>query len=325
MTHPLRRYDKHHAMARPRPGSPANPIGNPVSDIVVCLNQIVQLTAEIYSDLGQIISSGPTPPPIPMPNPNPTPGTINWPSYQGTATQVGVSPDGLTTVFYDASLGASALACAQQLVSAAAGINAANAKLFATPNGPTNVIVFALGGATDGSGGADHNACDFVNGQNIEVCVDFSDPGFCGTLYEAELSECSMNGQLCGLSTGEALSRWGAMVIDNNTELASFASAPVWASAGFPNWVDTTEGTDQDYNSIGCGMAFISWLIGVHGYAFDEIAQEMVRLGDTGTLATLYEALSGTSGSPWATFLAACHAATITTDDPFNGMATATV
>lgn len=334
MSHPLRIDRTFHA-SRPHPappsgGTPTAPAGSPVSDIVACLNQIVQLTGRIYADLGQIAGGG-------------SGGgggggsgggggggggsgtAINWPSYTGTATEVGVSADGLTTVFYDASLGASALACGQALLTAAPSINTGNAALFGTATGTTNVIVFALGNATDGTGGADHDGCDFSTGQNIEVCVDFANPGFCGSLYEAELSENMMGGNLCGQSNGEALSRWSAMVIAPNSELASFASAPVWASAGFPNWVDTTENTDQDYNSIGCGMAFISWMLS-KGIKFPTIAQEMVKLGPgANTLAAMYNAVTNTVGSPWATFLAACQATTITSDDPFNGLGQATV
>ena len=66
-----------------------------------------------------------------------------------------------------------------------------------------------------------------------------------------------MNGNLCGLSTGEALSRWCAMLIGNNA-LADFTSVPTWVQDGEPNWVNETEDTDQDYDSIGCGMAFLS-------------------------------------------------------------------
>ena len=112
-----------------------------------------------------------------------------------------------------------------------------------------------------------------------------------GALFEAELSECSMNGNLCGESTGEALSRWCSAVIGNNA-LADFATAPQWVQDGMANWVDTTEDTDQDGDSIGCGMAFISWLIS-QGHGLEKIAPAMVSLGNAGTLAQLYANLTG--------------------------------
>lgn len=328
----LKPYQAHRA-ARPAP------VGNPVSDIVVCLNQIVQLTGRIYADLGQIVGApAPTPAPHPPPVPNPGGGgggVITWPSYAGVATPVGTSTDGLTNVFYDATLGPQGLTCAQQLVSAASAINAGNATLFGAPTGKTNVVIFALGGATDGTGGADHDGCDFQTGENIEVCVDFANPSFCQSLYEAELSECTMGGNLCGLSTGEALSRWAALLIAPNAELTQFATAPVWAADGYANWVDKTfTGTQQvpgDANpdATGCGMAFLSWLVAKHGVTWNAVAVEMVKLGNAGTLTQLAVALVGslTATSTWPTFLADVKALPggVTSDDPFNALAVATV
>ena len=126
--------------------------------------------------------------------------------------------------------------------------------------GPVNVIVFALGGMTDGTGGADHMACDYVDGANIEACASFGNSARVSALFEAELSECSMGHNLCGESTGEALSRWLAMAFSNNA-LADFATAPTWAADGMANFVDSVDPTDRNPDSTGCGMAFISWLI----------------------------------------------------------------
>jgi hypothetical protein len=92
-----------------------------------------------------------------------------------------------------------------------------------------------------------------------------------------------------------------------------------------PNWVDQTQPTDQDADSIGCGMAFISWLLSQH-HALSQIAQTMVKLGDSGTLAELYAQLTGRPASDaWSSFLAAVRALPggVATDDPFNGIASA--
>ncbi|HEY2104552.1 MAG TPA: hypothetical protein VGH29_02125, partial [Candidatus Binataceae bacterium] len=186
--------------------------------------------------------------------------------------------------------------------------------------GPVSVIVFALGGATDGTGGADHASCDYVTGGAIEVCTSFGNSARVSALFEAELSECSMGGNLCGASTGEALSRWCAEVIGNNA-LADFATAPQWVQDGMPNWVDQTDPTDQHADSTGCGMAFLSWLMH-QGYALSKIAQTMVSLGDSGTLAQLYSNLTSDSPSnAWNMFLAAVQALPngVTDDDPFKG------
>lgn len=221
--------------------------------------------------------------PAPVPQP-PPPKAPQWPSYTGVSQLVGTSASGVT-VWVDPSLGPPGLQNAKDLLADADRVASENEAIFGVPSKPVNVIVFALGGATDGTGGADHMGCDFATGQNIEVCAAFGQAMRCSALFEAELSECAMDGQLCGYSTGEALSRWCANVVGKNA-LADFATAPAWAAGGMPNFVDTTEPSDGDPLSIGCGMAFISWLLS-KGQTLAAVAQAMVSLGDGGTLAEL--------------------------------------
>jgi hypothetical protein len=245
-----------------------------------------------------------------------------WPSYTGTSQFVGTSPSGSVTVFVDPSLGATGLQNAQDLVNDADRVVSANNTIFGTPGGPVDVIIFALGGATDGTGGADHLGCDYTTGAAIEVCASFGNSARVSALFEAELSECPMGGNLCGVSTGEALSRWCAAVIGNNA-LSDFATAPQWAQDGQPDWVDRVDPTDQDADSIGCGMAFISWLMS-QGNSLNQIAPAMVSLGASGTLAQLYANLTGDSASnAWSKFQAAVQALPngVTSDDPFGGAA----
>jgi hypothetical protein len=244
-----------------------------------------------------------------------------WPSYQGDAELVGTSAGGVT-VYVDPSLGDQAMQNAQSLLAAADGVVQNNNTIFGINGGAVDVIVFALNGQTDGTGGADHDGCDFNTGSAIEVDASFGAPDRITALFEAELSECAMNGRLCGLSTGEALSRWCAAVVGNNA-LADFATAPQWAQDGMADWVDQTAPTDGDPDSIGCGMAFLSWLIS-QGYDLPTIAQAMVNLGDSGTLAQLYGQLTGDDpGNAWPNFTAAVNALPggITNDDPFNALA----
>src|SRR5579864_4141404 len=242
-----------------------------------------------------------------------------WPSYKGHSQLVGTSSSGRVTVYVDPTLGAQGLQNAQDLVADADRVANANDALFGTTGGPVGVIVFALGGQTDGTGGADHLGCDYVSGGAIEVCASFDNSARVSALFEAELSECSMGGNLCGVSTGEALSRWCAAQVGNNA-LSDFATAPTWAQDGMPNWVDKTDPTDQDADSIGCGMAFLSWLMS-QGYALDKIAPAMVALGNSGTLAQLYANLTSNAASKaWAAFQAAVKALPngVTSDDPFG-------
>src|SRR5258708_3695604 len=201
-----------------------------------------------------------------------------WPSYTGTSQFVGVSPSGRVTVFVDPSLGPQGGQNANDLLNDADRVVQANDAMFGTTGGPVGVIVFALGGQTDGTGGADHMGCDYQTGAAIEVCASFGSSARVSALFEAELSECSMGGNLCGVSTGEALSRWCAAVVGGNA-LSDFATAPRWAQDGMPNYPHQTAPTDQDADSTGCGMAFLSWLMS-QGFALNTIAPAMLALGD---------------------------------------------
>ena len=138
------------------------------------------------------------------------PTTPQWPSFAGTSQYVGTT--GKVSVWVDPSLGVAGLTNAHDLLNGSSAIVAKNDTIFGTIGGAVNVIVFALGGQTDGTGGADHGGCDYSTGQNIEVCTSFGNSARVLALFEAELSECSMGGNLCGMSTGEALSRWCASV-----------------------------------------------------------------------------------------------------------------
>jgi hypothetical protein len=244
----------------------------------------------------------------------------SWPSFPGGAIYVATSGDGRVDIWVDPSLGVEAEQNATDLVNDADRIGQLNDSFFGTPAGNVSVVLFALGGPTDGSGGADHMGCDFATGQNIEVDVSFGHSMRCSALFEAELSECMMDNNLCGLSTGEALSRWCAMLVSQNA-LGDFASAPVWAQDGMPNFVDQVDPTDTNYDSIGCGMAFLSWLQGPLGIAFPTIAQAMVSGGDGLTLAQLYTNLTGDAPSnAWPKFQAAVAALPlgVNSDDPFG-------
>lgn len=240
-----------------------------------------------------------------------------WPSYAGTSHYVGTSASGSVVVYVDPTLGDPATQNAKDLVADADRVVNANNAIFGSVGQRVEVIIFALDGRTDGTGGADHNACDYGNGGAIEVCASFGSSTRVSALFEAELSECSMGGNLCGVSTGEALSRWCAAVVSGNA-LPDFATAPDWAQQKMPDYVNKTANTDQDPVSTGCGMAFLSWLKKL-GFSLQKIAPPMVALGASGTLAALYGRLAGDAqGNAWPKFHAAAQALSqITTDDPF--------
>ena len=76
------------------------------------------------------------------------------------------------TVYVDESLGAEGT---QNAVAAVPADNvvAQNNAIFGITGGPVDALVYAIGGATDGTGGADHNGCDFTTGNAIEVDASF--------------------------------------------------------------------------------------------------------------------------------------------------------
>ena len=245
---------------------------------------------------------------------------IQWPSFQGQAALVGTSPSGRVTIYVDPTLGQPGQQNALDLLADADRVVQANDHLFGTSAGSVNVIIFALGGATDGTGGADHMACDYVAGNNLELCASFGNSMRVSALLEAELSECNMGGNLCGVSTGEALSRWCASSVSNNA-LSDFATAPTWFGDGAADFVSTTDPTDRSADSTGCGMAFISWLLSKK-ITLDAIARGLVALGSGGTFAQLYGNLTGLDpNTAWPTFIGAVRGLTgVTSDDPFGAM-----
>jgi hypothetical protein len=223
------------------------------------------------------------------------------------------------TVYYDGALGDPGKQNAQDLLADADRVVQANDHFFGTSAGSVNVVIFALGGATDGTGGADHATCDYVMGGDIEVCAAFGAPQRVSALFEAELSECNMGGNLCGVSTGEALSRWCAAAVSGNA-LADFATAPTWYTDGPNDFVSATDPTDRNADSTGCGMAFISWLLS-QPYSLPAIAQGLVSLGANGTFAQLYGNLSNKDpATAFNTFVNAIRALPngVTSDDPFG-------
>jgi hypothetical protein len=250
-------------------------------------------------------------------------GQPKWVNFRGQATLVGTSPSRRVTVYVDPELGDKGRQNAEELLSGADLVVQANDHFFGTSSGSVNVILWALDNKTDGTGGADHGGCDYVVGQDIEVCASFGQPDRLKALLEAELSECNMSGNLCGVSTGEALSRWCAASVSNNA-LSDFVTGPTWAKGApdYADFVNETDPTDDNNVSIGCGMVFISWLLS-QNIALSSVAQGLVALGASGTFAQLYANLTGNDPkAAWPEFIAAVKKLPgVTSDDPFNAIA----
>jgi len=232
------------------------------------------------------------------------------------ATQVGVV--GNVTVSYDSSLGQPGLDLANQLLGSVAAPYQDMETYFGISGGAVTVLIAPLSGNNDGSGGAYHYGCDFISGNVLYVDATFASMAnplnLEVGLYVAELSECFMGAQNlgwgCGYSNGEGLSRYMAEIETPTGTLDGFATGPAWAQAGYPDWISTTEQTDQDDVSVGCSIVYIYWMISL-GYT----TQQITEAGGA-TLAANYQALTGKT-TAYADLLAAVQPLTVTSDNPF--------
>jgi hypothetical protein len=235
--------------------------------------------------------------------------------------QVGVTPDGNVTVYFDPSLGAPGSELSRQILDRAAQTYADSQAFFNVAEQPIRVIIAAVNGATDGSGGAYHYGCNFGQGADLYCDAALGKPELTNGLVVAELTESFMGAQNkgwnCGWSNGEALSRLLAELLSGGPSgaLAAFASGPAWDQAGRPNWIDATDPTDQNIVSTGCGVVYLYWMM-AKGYSAAQITQ--AGCPDT-TLASNYAALTGAT-TAWKDFDAALaqRSGAMRTDDPWT-------
>jgi hypothetical protein len=243
-------------------------------------------------------------------------------AFDYKATKVGVV--GNITIYYDPSLGAQGLSIATQMMNAVSGPYDDMHAFFGIDGGPVNVIVAPLSGHNDGSGGAYHYGCDFKSGGDMYIDATFAskdaDPlNLEVGLYVAELSESFMGAQNrgwgCGFSNGEALSRFCAEQETPADTLRTFFTGSEWDQAGRPNWIDTTEQTDRNSISTGCGIVYIYWMRSL-GFTSSQIVQ-----AGGATLKANYQALTGKT-TAYNDLLAALRGVAITSDNPFSSIET---
>lgn len=211
-------------------------------------------------------------------------GQSNWTGSDGKPVMVYFDP----SLANGASLAAAILAAIDDLMAYCDWA-------FGVQGQGGNIIIAALGGATDGSGGAYHYDCSFSSGGDWYIDAA-TDPQECVGLAMAEISESYMGlqskGWNCGGSGGEALSRFLAEIASGGPggALAPYSSAASWDGS---DWISKDQGTDGDYPSIGCGVLYLWWMVS-QGYTVDQITQA----GEPdGTLSTNYQNLTGKSAT----------------------------
>jgi hypothetical protein len=174
---------------------------------------------------------------------------------------------------------------------------------------------------TSDSTGASHSSClgtDIMVGGNSDGDVDFI-----RSLLVAEADEVFManfgHGWDCGASPGEGLSRVLANDLYKGVEPADFISSDVWLNLNpRPNFVNTADPTDTNYNSIGCSVLFLNWLRFQLNHSWTDIIA-----GGGATLAGTYNKLTGKT-TAWTDFTAVINAHfppgqtyNLNTDNPF--------
>jgi hypothetical protein len=219
--------------------------------------------------------------------------------------------------------------------------------LFGVPGGSeesmmVDVVVFDLSGTLQGKS-AEHFGCNFIadadpnSGGGGVLWLDTT-TGFItklpdGTLdpasvvyaadvetalYVAEVSEDFMCAQKAGwdpsASNGEGLSRFLAQV-DNvsGANPEGLVTGPAWVSAGYPDYVNITDPTDGNPESIGCAVLYLFWMLSL-GYTKRQIIQAGGAI-----LARNYQALTG-KNTAYADLKAAVQPAMVTSDNPFGAV-----
>jgi hypothetical protein len=254
--------------------------------------------------------------PRPVLRPAAAPGGFDMP-----VTQIGSTPH--VSVYIDNSLpNGPATTLANQMLGQVEAAYLKDVAYFSPQvnQAPVTMVIANLSSGNDGSGGAYHYGCDLTSGGVLYCDADFADPTAEVGLFIAELDEAFQGdpsnpnqGWGCGFSNGEAHSRVAAFLASGGPHgsLAAFTTGPAWDQAGRPNWVDTTEQTDKDSVSTGCGMIFIDWLFSL-GNNLPQITQAAAP-----TLAGVYQNLTGKT-TAWADFTSALANVTISDDDPFH-------
>jgi hypothetical protein len=144
---------------------------------------------------------------------------------------------------------------------------------------------------TSDNTGASHSSC-----MGTDVSIGGKSDGntdFIRSLLVAEADEVFManfgHGWDCGASNGEGLSRVLANDIYKGVEPADFMSSDVWLNLNpRPNFVDHTDPTDTNYNSIGGSVLFLNWL----RFQLNHSWTDIVAKGGS-TLAATYKNLTG--------------------------------
>jgi hypothetical protein len=186
-------------------------------------------------------------------------------------TMITLPPTANFVVSYDDSL-TNGPALANAVVASCEASLASISALFGGIMPPAASLPFHVD-LIPGGGGASHPGC--ASTHITCYCSPTSDTIGVPALTNAEVAEVFMavqgQGLDCGGSAGEALSRVFPGILDPSVRFR-FSVGSSWLNTNpRPNWVDTTEPTDQNLVSIGCGTLFLNYLADELGFAWADI------------------------------------------------------
>jgi hypothetical protein len=150
----------------------------------------------------------------------------------------------------------------------------------------------------NGSKGASHATCAATG----LICDAFGggDANLIRMLVVAEADEVFMSnfghGWDCGASNGEALSRILSAEIYPGSQ-AGFWTGASWLDGGRPDFINSTEATDRNFVSIGCGTLFINYLRNQLGFSLNQI----IAAGGA-TFRQTYKNLTRDNSDPFPVF-----------------------
>lgn len=241
-------------------------------------------------------------------------------AHVGTSAWQGTDGAGVG-VWYDPALGSRGRELALDILGRIDALMTYCDAAFATRGKSGNVIIIP------GNSGAYHSGCSFnADGGGSDWYIDdmgvlappASGPGGLTLgLVMAEVCESYMSnkGWNCGGSAGEGLSRILAEIVSGGINGAMSGGFSARSSYSGADWISKDQGSDQDYDSIGCSMLYIDWMRKL-GYSIEAI----IQAGEpNGTLASNYAALTGKPpGQAFVDFKAAVAQVNINANNPFG-------
>jgi len=181
-------------------------------------------------------------------------------------------------VYYETALGSAGAQVASEVLGKVEADYARLSGLFGgvTVPQPFNVVIAAIGGMRDGTGGAYHKACDdqtvYVN-IKLEPRIDSDRSSFFVVTQVVDVLAAARgrHGD-CGTSYGSALKRVLAAEFYPK-EGTEFATAPHWLDSARADYVSVNEQTDLNPQATGCSVLFLNYLHSQLNLSWERIVQ----------------------------------------------------